>query len=85
MRPFRLTAAGFSTALVFLTRAGFCPVTEQSGNVLESSQPGNINGFASLQCVPGGIGRTIRSSRIDPPAVFDGNHQGVVVSPARIR
>jgi hypothetical protein len=45
---------------------------------------GRINGLASLQCVRGGIGSTMRSSRIDSPAVFEGNHHGVVVSPARI-
>ena len=49
------------------------------------SIPGNTSGFASLQCVPGGIGSTIRSSRIDPPVVCAGNQYGVVVSPERIR
>src|SRR4051794_2998838 len=47
--------------------------------------PGRIIGLASLQCVPGGIGRTILPSPIAPPVVCAGNHHGVVVSPSRIR
>jgi hypothetical protein len=65
---------------------GFLAARFGAGNCFESSgSAGRINGFASLQCVPGGIGRTIRSSRIEPLLVLLGNHHGVVVSPARMR
>lgn len=80
-KPFRLIAIGFSTIFAFFTDARF-----GSGKLFESAPcPGNTNGLASLQCVPGGIGRTIRSSRIDPLLVWAGNHQGACVSPDRIR
>jgi hypothetical protein len=77
-------AEGFTTTNCFL---GFC--ARLPGNAFTSLAPisarGNTIGFASLQCVPGGIGSTIRFSRIAPLDVSLGNHHGVVSSPWRIR
>ena len=46
---------------------------------------GSSAGFASFQCVPGGMGSTSRSAPIWPAEVRLGYHQGVSVSPSRTR
>src|SRR5688500_1872623 len=70
--PATLMGASFprNRGVCFETRArgaGF------AGSSLGASLAGRIIGLASLQCVPGGIGSTRRSSRITPPAVWLGN------------
>src|SRR5688572_23549130 len=55
------------------------------GNIFGTSgagggSPGKSTGLASRQCVPGGIGSTIRSSATAPLLVWLGNQYGVASS-----
>jgi hypothetical protein len=82
IKPLRRTRFGYSTRSV-LAR-GFFSATGNWQLATGSSAAGRINGLASRQCIPGGIGRTMRSSRSDLLFVLLGNHHGVVAAPTRV-
>jgi hypothetical protein len=60
------------TISFFTTRRGFA-YAGLGASIKFVSTDLNTGGFTSLQCVPGGIGSTIRSSRSAPPSVLLGN------------